>query len=188
MRALEFFSGLGGWRLALGTRGAVAAAFDVSEAANAAYALNHGVAPRARELATLPLAELLAQAWGGLPATAADPRLQAQQWLQQAGYVPTRITVANPFVTLAGALLPWLHTDDHPPEALQHQQFDVSMPAAIEAFVRQQLPEARRIEFCHDQRQMVVRQGWVPLAAGCQAAPGDRVITLPAAPAPAAGA
>lgn len=60
MRALEFFSGLGGWRHALGEGGAVAAAYDVSEAANATYALNHGDRPRARELATLPLAELAA--------------------------------------------------------------------------------------------------------------------------------
>lgn len=58
MRALEFFSGLGGWRYALGSRGAVAAAFDVSEPANATYTLNHGDRPRARELATLPLAEV----------------------------------------------------------------------------------------------------------------------------------
>ena len=132
--------------------------------------------------------ELLAQAWGGLPAQAAQPRAQAQQWLQQAGYVPTRITVANPLVTVAAALMPWLHTDDHPIDALQRQQFDISMPASIEAFVHQRLPDARRIEFCHDQHQMVVHQGWVPLAPGCQAAAGDRVITLPTAPAPAAGA
>lgn len=62
MRALEFFSGLGGWRLALGSHGTVAAAYDVSEAANATYRLNHGVAPLARELAALPLSELAAQA------------------------------------------------------------------------------------------------------------------------------
>jgi DNA (cytosine-5)-methyltransferase 1/tRNA (cytosine38-C5)-methyltransferase len=58
MRVLELFSGLGGWRNALGDRGQVAAAYDVSEAANATYALNHGQAPRARELATVPLREL----------------------------------------------------------------------------------------------------------------------------------
>ncbi len=60
MRVLELFSGLGGWRLALGNRGEVAAAYDVSEAANATYALNHGEAPQARELATIPLRELAA--------------------------------------------------------------------------------------------------------------------------------
>ncbi|WP_243322248.1 DNA cytosine methyltransferase [Geothrix sp. SG200] len=60
MRVLELFSGLGGWRLALRDRGTVAAAYDVSEAANATYALNHGETPKARELATIPLAELAA--------------------------------------------------------------------------------------------------------------------------------
>ncbi len=121
------------------------------------------------------VAELLALAWGQLPASA-TPRADAQHWLQQQGYLPTRIGVSNPLVMLAGALLPWLHTDDHPPDAVQRQQFDISMPASIEAFVRLQVPGAQRIEFCHDQRQMVVRQGWVPLADGCQPAPGDQVL------------
>lgn len=58
MRVLELFSGLGGWRCALGGRGRVVAAYDVSEAANATYALNHGDLPKARELATVPRAEL----------------------------------------------------------------------------------------------------------------------------------
>lgn len=58
MRVLELFSGLGGWRVALGGRGAVAAAYDVSEAANATYALNHGDRPKPRELATISLQEL----------------------------------------------------------------------------------------------------------------------------------
>lgn len=58
MRVLELFSGLGGWRYALGGRGRVVAAFDVSEAVNATYALNQGDVPKARELAAVPLAEL----------------------------------------------------------------------------------------------------------------------------------
>lgn len=58
MRALELFSGLGGWRFALGDRGSVSAAFDVSEVANATYALNHGDLPKARELATVPFDDL----------------------------------------------------------------------------------------------------------------------------------
>jgi len=62
MRALELFSGLGGWGCALRARGGVLAAYDVSEAANATYALNHGHQPRARELATVPLVELAAHA------------------------------------------------------------------------------------------------------------------------------
>jgi site-specific DNA-cytosine methylase len=50
-RVLELFSGLGGWSYALGGRGTVVAAYDVSPVANAAYQLNHGRAPLARELA-----------------------------------------------------------------------------------------------------------------------------------------
>jgi site-specific DNA-cytosine methylase len=50
-RVLELFSGLGGWRYALGGRGAVVAAYDISPAANATYQLNHGAAPLAREIA-----------------------------------------------------------------------------------------------------------------------------------------
>jgi len=60
MRVLVLFSGLGGWRCALGSQGSVVAAYDVSEAANATYALNHDHQPTARELATVPLAELAA--------------------------------------------------------------------------------------------------------------------------------
>jgi hypothetical protein len=134
------------------------------------------------------VAELLAQAWGGLPADVPDARAQAQQWLRQQGYQPTRMQVANPLVTLAAALMPWLHTDDHPAGAVQAQQFDVSMPASIEAFVRRQVPGAQRIELCHDTRRMVLRQGWAPIGDGCQPAAGDRVIPLGAAPARAAGA
>ena len=61
MRVLELFSGLGGWRCALGDRGNVVAAYDVSEVANDTYALNHREQPKARELATVPLADLAAQ-------------------------------------------------------------------------------------------------------------------------------
>ena len=53
-RVLELFSGLGGWRYALGGRGTVAAAYDVSDHANAVYRLNHGLAPLTREIAGVP--------------------------------------------------------------------------------------------------------------------------------------
>jgi site-specific DNA-cytosine methylase len=66
MRVLELFSGLGGWRYALGARGRVVAAYDVSEAANASYFLNHGDHPLPKELATVSANELAgheADAW-----------------------------------------------------------------------------------------------------------------------------
>lgn len=53
LKVLEFFSGIGGWRYALGDSGTVAAAFDISPAANATYQLNHGDLPHARELAAI---------------------------------------------------------------------------------------------------------------------------------------
>ena len=134
------------------------------------------------------VAELLAQAWGGLAGDGADARAQSQQWLQQRGYQPTSILVSNPLVMLAGAVLPWLHTDDHPPQALRAQQFDISMPASIEAFVRQQVPGVQRVELCHDTRKMVVRRGWVPIADGCEPAAGDQVIPLGPPPASGGGA
>ncbi len=60
MRVLELFSGIGGWRWALPAGAQVVAAYDVSPAANATYLLNHGEAPRDRELATVPAATLIA--------------------------------------------------------------------------------------------------------------------------------
>lgn len=60
LSVLEFFSGIGGWRYALGAAGRVAAAFDISPAANATYRLNHGESPHAKELASIPQDKLLA--------------------------------------------------------------------------------------------------------------------------------
>ncbi|HJW32912.1 MAG TPA: DNA cytosine methyltransferase [Holophagaceae bacterium] len=88
---LELFSGIGGWRYALPPSATVVAAYDVSPAANATYALNHGEAPRPRELATIPtreLADLGADTWVlsppcqpycrmGLKADLADARARA---------------------------------------------------------------------------------------------------------------
>ena len=53
LRVLELFSGLGGWRYALGALGEVVAAYDISPPANATYQYNHGAAPLAREIATV---------------------------------------------------------------------------------------------------------------------------------------
>ena len=121
------------------------------------------------------LAELLASAWA--PA-AGESRASAQQWLLDAGYAPTVLRVGwQPLMWLAGQIR-WLHTDDHPADDLAAARFRVSMPASIEGFVRQQHPEARRIELCYTSTQVVVRHGWTPIAAGCQPAPGDAVVAL----------
>ncbi len=60
VRAIEFFSGLGGWRWALGARGRVVAAYDIDREANRTYRLNHGALPRTREIAALQAEELRA--------------------------------------------------------------------------------------------------------------------------------
>lgn len=52
----------------------------------------------------------------------------------------------------------------------------ISMPASIETFIRDRVPGARCIELCHDERQVVIRGGRAPIAAGCRQATGDRVI------------
>lgn len=52
-RAIEFFSGIGGWRYALKGRGQVVSAYDISEAANRVYVHNFGDSPITRELATI---------------------------------------------------------------------------------------------------------------------------------------
>lgn len=70
MRVLELFAGLGGWRQAFAGTATVAAAYDISPAALATYARTHGDRPVARELATLPLTELVrhgAEAWALSP-------------------------------------------------------------------------------------------------------------------------
>jgi hypothetical protein len=72
--------------------------------------------------------------------------------------------------------VPWLHSDDHPVDDLEQMTYRVSMPASIESFVQAHVPQARRVEFCHTDRQIVVHQGWDAIAEGCQPGPLDTVI------------
>jgi hypothetical protein len=125
------------------------------------------------------LAELLAVSWSA-PTPRADPpsRQQAQQWLREQAYRGAVFQLpARPFLWLT-AFSPWLNRDDHPPEQLAEARFEVSMPAAIEAFVKRLHPQAERFEICHTDRRMVLRQGWTPIADGCVAAEGDEVTEL----------
>jgi hypothetical protein len=121
--------------------------------------------------------ELLALAWGGLDG-ADDPRAQAQRWLQDRAYVPSRFDVGNPALMLIGSFIPWLHSDDHPPEDIRQMVYHVSMPASIEAFIRSNVPGATRIEFCHTDRYAVVRRGWEPIGEGCRPEAGDAVLSI----------
>jgi hypothetical protein len=124
------------------------------------------------------LAELLALAWGDLDAAERDPRGAAQRWLHDAGYAPTLFDASSLLLTIARPFVPWVHVDDHPAADRAARRYLVSMPASIEAFVRAQLPDAQRIELCRADDRIVVHRGWQPVAEGCIAGPGDRVIVL----------
>jgi hypothetical protein len=123
------------------------------------------------------VAELLGVAWGGL-ADGPTLRADAQRWLAGQGYEPARFEIGNPMLMWLTTVLPWLHVRDHPPGDLEAGRFRVSMPQSIEAFARSRVPGARRIEFCHANRRVVVREGWTPIDDGCVPRPGDRVVEL----------
>ncbi len=126
------------------------------------------------------LVELMATAWGSLPSGDA-PRRRAQEWLMDRGYAPSVLRVGwKPLMWLAN-LVPWLHSDDHPPEDLAAAQFKVSMPESIEAFVRAMLPDATRMELCYTEEHLVIRRNWESIAPGCIPSDGDIVTTLASA-------
>jgi site-specific DNA-cytosine methylase len=65
LRAIEFFSGIGGWRYAMNgsdgeALGRVVSAIDVSEIANSVYSLNFGDSPWTRELAAVSAQDISA--------------------------------------------------------------------------------------------------------------------------------
>lgn len=129
------------------------------------------------------LAELLAAAWGAIapdpsPDVEANLRMQAQKWLQAEGYAPSVLRVGwQPLMWLARQL-PWLHSDDHPNVDLAAAQFRVSMPKSIESFVRARWQDAKRVEVCYTESQVVVRHGWEPIADGCAPVEGDEIHPL----------
>ena len=121
------------------------------------------------------VAELLASAWGGL-ADGDDLRASAQAWLADRGYAPAPVEVGSHALMFAAEFIPWLHSDDHPEADRFALRFRTSLPASIEAFVREQVPGAERIELCHNERHVIIRRGWQSLADGCRPDAGDRVI------------
>ena len=124
------------------------------------------------------VAELLATAWGAIGDTP-ELRSGAQRWLAQARYEPAAIAL-RPHWLIAASFVPLVHLDDHPKEDLDALRMRISVPTAIEEFVRERLPGASRIEMCHAGGKAVVRRGWKPIAEGCHAEPGDRVVDLDA--------
>ncbi len=126
------------------------------------------------------LAELMAHAWGAL-APEGDARTQAQGWLRDQHYQPSSFSLGwGPLAWLAG-LLPWINIDDHPEQNIVDAQYQVSMPASIDAFVRGRFPDTQRMELCYTPQHIVVRRGWEPITPGCQPGDGDTVIALAAA-------
>lgn len=124
--------------------------------------------------------EMLAVAWGAAPAHENEsPRAQAQRWLQEQHYVPSVFDGGDRLVMgLATAFVPWLHGDDHPSDDLHQARYRVSMPVSIESFIRDTVPGAVRMEFCHNVQHMVVRRGWAPIGEGCTPSQGDEVIAF----------
>ncbi len=123
------------------------------------------------------LMEMLAVAWGGL-AAGEDMRASAQSWLKLAGYAPQPVDVGSRMLMLASWFMPMLHLDDHPPQDRSALRLQVSLPAAAEGFIRARVPGSERTEICHNGNQVVVHKGWTPVAAGCVAGEGDKVIPL----------
>lgn len=119
--------------------------------------------------------EMIASAWGGDGADT-DTRSGTQQWLVGRGYAPEPIDVGSHALMFAAHFVPLIHVGDHPLDDLYALKFRVSMPATIEAFVRREVPQARRIELCYNAEHIVVRQGWEALGPGCQPQPNDEVI------------
>jgi hypothetical protein len=144
------------------------------------------------------VAELLAAAWGGIrpspnhhdarvdahhgiqtisPSRAL--RQQAQSWLTQHGFAPQPVNVNSHALMALVPFVALIHNDDHPEDDRFSLQFRTSLPAALEALVRDRVPGAQRIEICHDAQRVVVHHGWDGIAPGCTPGPLDRVVTLP---------
>lgn len=123
------------------------------------------------------VAELIASAWGRLDGQA-HAREDAQAWLRSQGYTAGPVRIPSHWMMFAGQFVPLVHMNDHPIEDTHALALQVSVPASIEAFVRKQAPQARRVELCHDSSRIVVRRGWEPIGAGCEPQPGDEVISL----------
>ena len=104
-------------------------------------------------------------------------RPAAQEALRALGYTPAAVWVPPPLAWLAAAS-PWLTLSDHPPAAVLTGYLQLSLPAALEAWVQARHPAAQRVELCLRGEQLVIRRGAVPLPAGCEPAADDQVLDL----------
>ncbi|MES2298240.1 MAG: DUF2145 domain-containing protein [Pseudomonadota bacterium] len=121
------------------------------------------------------LVELLAVAWAELD-NGADLRARAQGWLRAQQYAPEPVDVGSRWLMLASYFVPLIHLDDHPAEQRAALKLQISLPTSIETFMRRRLPDAERIEICHDDKQVVIHRGWDPITGRCRPGDGDRVV------------
>ena len=121
--------------------------------------------------------EMMASSWGDL-LDGDDLRARSQDWLRTAGYDPAPIVIASPFTMMASYFVPLVHLNDHPRADRKARRLQVSLPSTLEAFVRQRMPAAERVELCHNEREIVVHRGWTAVADGCVAGPDDTVVAL----------
>jgi hypothetical protein len=98
--------------------------------------------------------------------------------LRGQGYGPAPVDVDSRLLMLASYFVPLVHLSDHPEQDVSAMKLQVSLPSSIETFVRARFPASERVELCHDDRRIVVRRGWTPIADGCKPEEGDRVVTL----------
>ncbi len=134
-------------------------------------------------------AEMMAVAWGAQAAAAEGAtawRRAAQQWLEQANYAPVAFDVGWPPLRVLSLFMPWVREDDHPPQDLDAGRYRVSMPASLEALLRQR-GVAWRLEVCHTARHAVLRRDGPALDAACTPAAGDTVLRFDEADGPRAG-
>ncbi|WP_417069250.1 DUF2145 domain-containing protein [Niveibacterium terrae] len=123
--------------------------------------------------------EMIAQAWGGLAMQTEVPaqRREAQTWLAANGYPGSEIRI-NPLFMFASRFVPFLHREDHPEAELADNLYRVSLPAAIERFVKARAPATTRTELCLSGKTVVIREGWKGFGEGCFAEEGDRSVAL----------
>jgi hypothetical protein len=126
------------------------------------------------------LAELLAAGWGGIGA-GTEARAQAQRWLAEHRYEPSRVEVGwRPMMWAAATFVTWIHNDDHPEDDLAAAVYRISLPAAVEGLVLAQVAGARRIQFCYTAAHVLVRRGGEggEQRADCVAEAADEVLPL----------
>ncbi len=123
------------------------------------------------------VAEMLALAWGNLGE--GEPlRERAQQWLAASGFSPPPVSLGSHWVKFMASLSPMIHLDDHPSDDQAGLDFQLSLPQALEQFISQRHPDARRVELCLTRDGVLVREGWPGFGDHCSVGPGDRLMAF----------